>query len=155
MKFADFWKALQNLEKSISIDSPTKISIKRAYWGAPQNELNELPCAINVMSEPDRSVGFGGGRNQKLQIHIHVAVAKASVENEHSSMTTTALWFAAKDAFDRDRTIGGTVSLSLLRGGGSNVAPQPVAPVILQHGGQAYIGFSAVLDVQDASKIEF
>ncbi len=155
MKFSDFWEKLQALEKSISIDSPVQVKVKRAYWGAPQGELNELPCIINTMCEPERSSGFGAGRLEKLQIDIRCAVAKAGTENERASLIATALWFAAKDAFDADRSIGGTVGITLLRGGGSTVAPKAVAPVILEHGGQAYIGFSAILEAQDVNRITF
>ena len=148
MNFTSFLTKLQALQNAISITSPVAMSVKRSYWGAPQEELNDLPCVINALTETDRMLGFGT-RDQNLRINVQLFVAKATVENERASLMATAFWYAAKDAFDSDITIGGEVSLSTLRGA------EPTVPVILVHGGQSYIGFNAYLDVRDAENFTF
>ena len=148
MNFDTFWSKLETLEKGIKITSPATLQVKRAYWGAPPQAITDLPCVINALSEPDRVLGFGT-RDQALQVQVQLLVARATVEDTRSSLNATAFWFAAKDAFDADITLGGTVVFSTLKGG------TPTVPVILQHGGQAYIGFDAVLQIQDFETFEF
>ena len=148
MNFMEFWDNLETMEKSIAITSPVVTQVKRAYWGAPMGELNDLPCVINAMAEPDRALGFGT-RDQRLRVNVQLIVAKATVEDQRSSLIATAFWFAAKDVFDSDLTIGDTVSLSTFNGA------NPTVPVILAHGGQRYIGFSAILEIQDAENFSF
>jgi len=65
------------------------------------------------------------------------------VEDTQSALIATAFWFAAKDIFDKATSIGGTVAWSTLQG------LDPTVPVILTHAGQAYIGFSGILQIQD------
>lgn len=142
MEFNAFWTALQSLEKSISIKSPIRTRVKAAYWGAPSSKaIVDLPCVINTMSEPGRILGFGS-RDQDLRISVQLLAAKATVENDRSSVIATALWFAAKDVFDHDYTLGGNVSFTTLQGADQTV------PVILGHAGQVYIGFNAVLEIR-------
>lgn len=148
MNFDTFWTNLSTLEKGIKITSPATLQVKSAHWGAPPQALGDLPCIINALSEPERVLGFGS-REQTLQINVQLMVAKAETEMTRTSKTATAFWFAAKDAFDADSTIGGTVSLSTLKGA------SPTVPVILQHGGLAYIGFNAILEVLDVEDFEF
>jgi hypothetical protein len=71
------------------------------------------------------------------------------VEDTQSAAIATAMWFAMKDAFDKDTSIGGSVAWSTLRGG------EPTVPVIFEHAGEAYIGVSAVLDIQDVEAFTF
>lgn len=148
MNFATFWSKLEALEKTISVTSPTTVSVKRAYWGAPGEAVSDLPCVINALAEPERTLGFGS-RDQLLRINVQILVARATVEDSRSSMTATALWFEAKDVFDRDVTIGGTVPWSTLRGA------NPTVPVLLSHAGQVYIGVNAYLDVRDVEAFDF
>lgn len=148
MNFDTFWTKLETLEKGIQITSPVSLQVKRAYWGGPPTAPGELPCIINAMSEPNRVLGFGA-REQSLQIVVQCLCAKATVEDERSSRIATAFWQAAKNAFDGDQTIGGTVSLSVLKGA------VPTVPVILQHAGIAYIGFNAVLEILDVEQFTF
>lgn len=148
MNFDNFLSALEELERSISVTSPVAATVKRAYWGAPPQSMTDLPCAINALSEPERTLGFGS-REQRLRIQVQVLVGPATGDTSRQSRLATALWFAAKDVFDRDPTIGGTVSFSTLRGG------EPTVPVLLQHAGQAYIGLNAYLEIQDAEAFEF
>ena len=148
MNFTTFWTALETLEKSIKITSPVSLQVSRVYWGAPTKSITDLPCVINALSEPDRVLGFGS-RDQRLRINVQLLAAKATVEDERSSLIATAFWYAAKDAFDADITIGGNVSFSTLRGA------DPTVPVILEHAGQAYIGFNGYLDIQDVEDFNF
>jgi hypothetical protein len=150
MNFTTFWTKLQALEKGIAITSPVAKQVKAAYWGGPNQafDVGDLPCVINALAEPDRSIGFGT-RDQRLRVNVQLLAAKATVEDAQSSLIATAFWFAAKDKFDEDITVGGTVSLSVLKGF------DPTVPVILQHAGQAYIGFSAVLEIQDVEEFTF
>ena len=142
MNFNTFWTNLQALEKTIAITAPVAKTVKVAYWGAPPQTLNDLPCIINAMAEPERTLGFGS-REQRLRINVQLMVEKATVEDQRNSLIATAVWFAAKDVFDRDTTIGGAVSFSTLRGA------DPTVPVILTHAGIAYFGFNAYLDIMD------
>jgi len=148
MTFTTFWAALEALEKTIAITTPVARTVKRAYWGAPATALPDLPCCINTLSEAERVLGFGS-REQLVKVHIQLAVAKGQADDTQSPAIATALWFAMKDAFDRSTTIGGTVAWSTLRGG------EPTVPVVLEHAGQAYIGVSAVLDIQDVEGFTF
>jgi hypothetical protein len=148
MNFTTFWQKLEALEKTIAITSPTTKQVKTAYWGATPQAITDLPCVINALSEPDRVLGFGS-RDQKLRINVQCLVAKATVEDARSSQIATAMWFAAKDKFDRDVTITNTVSFSTLKG------TDPTVPVILTHAGQAYIGFSAILEIHDFEAFTF
>ncbi len=148
MNFTTFRTNLETLEKTIAITSPVAMQVKKAYWGAPQQEIADLPCVINALAEPERTIGFGS-RDQRLRVNVQLMVARATVENERSSLIATAFWFAAKDAFDKDITFSGAVSLSVLRGA------DPTVPVILTHGGQSYIGFNAVLEIQDVEDFTF
>ena len=150
MTFTTFWAALSALEESIAITTPAAKQVKAAYWGGPSQafDVGDLPCVINSMAEPERVLGFGL-RDQQLRINMQLLAAKATTEDPRSSLIATAFWFAAKDVFDADQTIGGTVSLSVLKGG------DPTVPVILQWAGQAYIGFNAVLEIQDVEEFTF
>ena len=148
MNFDSFYTKLEALEKSIKITSPTSTQVKRAYWGAPGKAIADLPCVVNALTETERTLGFGS-RDQMVRINVQLLATKSTVEDPRSSRTATALWFAAKDAFDRDTSIGGTVAWSTLRGA------DPTVPVILVHAGQAYIGFNAFLDIQDVEAFDF
>ena len=148
MNFDTFLTKLTALEKSIKITSPVTTQVKRVYWGAPPQSLADLPCVVNALTESDRTLGFGS-RDQGLAVNVQCMVAKARVEDERSARIATAMWYAAKDAFDRDTTIDGSVAFSTLRGG------SPTVPVILAHAGEAYIGFSAVLTVHDVEAFDF
>ena len=148
MNFETFWTALQALEKGIKITTPAAMQVKAAHWGTPPNAVTDLPAVINALSEPDRTLGFGS-RDQRMNITVQLLVAKATVEDARSCLLATAFWFAAKDAFDKSSTIGGTVPMATLRGA------DPTVPVILQHAGQAYIGFSAILDIHAVEAFTF
>ena len=145
MNFDTFLTNLESLEKSIKIAS---LQVTRVFWGAPPGAISDLPCIINALTENDRVLNFGS-RDQRLQVNVQLFVARARVEDTHSAKNATAMWYAAKDAFDRDTTIGGAVPFSTLRGA------SPTVPVILTHGGQAYIGFNAVLDIHDVEAFSF
>lgn len=142
MNFDSFWIALKALEESVAITSPVTAQVKRAYWGAPAGQALDLPCAINALSEPERTLGLGNRREQRMQVRLQLLAARATPEDEQSSRIATAFWFAAKSKFDADTSIGGTVMFSTLRGA------DPTVPVILQHAGQGYIGFDAILEIQ-------
>ena len=148
MNFTTFRTNLEALEKSIAVTSPTSAQVKRVYWGAVPKAITDLPAVINALSETDRTIGYGL-RDQRLRVNVQMLVAKALAEDERSSLLATALWFAAKDKFDADITIGGSVSLSVLQGA------DPTVPVILTHAGEAYIGFNAVLEIQDVEEFTF
>lgn len=150
MKFKHFWKELADLQKSVEIFRPEKIKVKAAYWGAPPQQLipSDLPCFINSMSMPDRILGFGA-RQQTMRIHMQLLVARATVEDPKSGLIATALWFKMLDVFDSNLTIGGTASITRLRG------DEPTVPVRLVNAGESYIGLSAVLDIQDVEDFEF
>ena len=150
VKFKHFWKELADLQKSVEIFRPEKIKVKAAYWGAPPQQLipSDLPCFINSMSVPDRILGFGA-RQQTMRIHMQLLVARATVEDPKSGLIATALWFKILDVFDSNLTIGGTASITRLRG------DEPTVPVRLVNAGESYIGLSAVLDIQDVEDFEF
>lgn len=150
VKFKHFWKELADLQKSVEIFRPEKIKVKAAYWGAPPQQLipSDLPCFINSMSMPDRILGFGA-RQQTMRIHMQLLVARATVEDPKSGLIATALWFKMLDVFDSNLTIGGTASITRLRG------DEPTVPVRLVNAGESYIGLSAVLDIQDVEDFEF
>ena len=143
MNFDAFLDKLILLEKTISIASPITSTVKRVYFGAPANAITDLPCIINALAEPDRTLGMGSRCEEKYRINVQLLVARATPEDERSSRIATAFWFSAKDVFDADKTIGDTVMFSTLRGA------NPTVPVILQHGGMAYIGFDGFLEVQN------
>ncbi len=148
MNFTTFWTNLETLEKTIAITSPATAQVKAAYWGATPQTINDLPCVINALSEPDRVLGFGS-RDQRGRISVQLLAARATPEDTRSSIIATAFWQAAKNAFDGDVTIGGAVSFSTLKGA------DPTVPVILTHAGQAYIGFNAYLDLHDFEAFSF
>jgi len=147
MNFDVFLDRLIALEKTIGITSPVAATVKRVYFGAPANSISDLPCVINTLAEPERTLGMAGRREERYRINIQLLVARAAPEDERSSRIAAAFWFAAKNAFDADTSIGGTVMFSTLRGA------NPTVPVILQHGGQAYIGFDAFLDVRSIEAV--
>ncbi len=148
MNFSTFKTKLDALQKTIAITSPVSVAVKRVYWGAPAGSVMELPCIFNALTEPDRTLGFGS-REQGPRITVQCLVQKATIEDEAASLRATALWYAAKDKFDKDYTIGGTVSFATLKGG------NPTVPVILTHAGEAYIGFDAVLEILDVTSFTF
>ena len=148
MTLTSFLSALNTLEKTIAITAPTALTVLRTYWGAPADALPDLPCIVNAMSETDRVLGFGG-REQRINVNVQLFAARAEVEDTQSALIATAFWFAAKDVFDKDTSIGGTVTWSTLRG------LDPTVPVILTHAGQAYIGFSGVLEIQDVANFTY
>ncbi len=148
MNLTNFLAALQALQNAITITSPVALTVKRSYWGKPQEAPGDLPCIINALAEPDRVLGFGS-RDQKVRVNVQLLAARATVENTRSALIATAFWYAAKDKFDRDISIGGTVAWSTLRGA------DPTVPVILELGGQAFIGFNAILDIQDVESFTF
>ena len=143
MNFDLFLDKLIALEKTISITSPVALQVRRAYFGAPADAITDLPCIINSLAETDRTLGLAGRREETYRINVQLLAAKATPEDERSSRIAAAFWFAAKDVFDADTTIGGTVLFSTLRGA------NPTVPVLLQHGGMAYIGFDGFLEVQN------
>lgn len=143
MNFDLFIDRLNTLQRSIGITLPVVMTVKRTYWGGPSGAISDLPAVINTLAEPDRSLGMGARREARYRVTVQLLVARATPEDERSSRIATAFWFAAKTAFDADRTIGGTVTHSILQGA------NPTVPVLLQHGGQAYIGFDALLDIQN------
>ena len=148
MNFDTFLTNLESLEKSISISSPVSEQVTRVFWGPPPQAISDLPSIVNALTESERTLGFGS-RDQIVRVNVQMWVAKARVDDVQSSRKATAFWFAAKDAFDEDTTIGGSVSFSTLRGA------DPTVPVILSHSGQAYIGFNAMLDIQDVESFDF
>jgi hypothetical protein len=148
VNFTTFKTNLETLQKTIAITTPATAKIQRVYWGAPGGSVTELPCIFNALVEPDRTLGFGS-REQGLRVSVQCLVQKATVEDEAAGLRATALWFAAKDAFDADYNLSGAVSFCTLKGG------NPTVPVILQHAGEAYIGFDAVLEITDAEAFTF
>ena len=143
MNFDLFLDKLIALEKTISITSPVALQVRRAYFGAPADAITDLPCVINALAEPERTLGMGSRREEKYRINVQLLVARATPEDERSSRIAAAFWFSAKNVFDADPSIGSTVTFSTLRGA------NPTVPVILQHGGQVYIGFDGFLEVQN------
>lgn len=141
MNFAAFLTRLQALQASIAITAPVALSVRRSYWGAPAGDISDLPAVINVLSEPERALGMGGRREAQYRIGVQLLAARATPDDERHSRIATEFWFAAKERFDADPTLQGTVTWAVLQGG------NPTVPVILQHGGQAYIGFDAQLMV--------
>lgn len=123
-------------------------TVKRAYWGAPPTTMKDLPCVINALSETGRVLEFGS-RDQIIRVNVQLLAAKARVEDTRSAEIATSFWFAAKDAFDADYNLSGAVSFMTLRGS------DPTVPVILQHAGQAYIGFNGYLDIQSNEAFSF
>jgi len=148
VNFTTFQTNLATLQNGIAITAPIALQVKRSYWGAPPQAITDLPCIINDMTESERDLGFGT-RDQHLRVNVQCLVAKATVEDARSSLLATAFWFAAKNRFDSDLTIGGSVSLTRLLGA------EPTVPVILMHAGQAYFGFNAYLDIIDAENFTF
>lgn len=143
MNIDDFIDALLTLEKTIAITSPVASQVKAAYWGAPVGGIPDLPCMINAWTEPERELGFGGLTVERPRVQVQLLAASAQVEDERSSRIATAFWFAAKTAFDADRDIDDTAGITVL------VGADPTVPVLLTHGGQAYIGFNAFLDIEE------
>lgn len=138
-----FIERLSVIQQAISIASPVTLTVKRSYWGGPVGAIGDLPAIINTLAEPDRTLGMGVRREARYRVTVQLLAARATPEDMRSSRIATAFWFAAKAAFDADRTIGGTVTHAALQGA------NPTVPVLLQHAGQAYIGFDAVLDIQN------
>jgi hypothetical protein len=148
VNFTTFLTQLNIVQNAIAITSPITTQVKRSYYGAPPEAMPDLPCIINSLSETERILGFGS-REQTVRINVQLLAARATVEDTRSALIATAFWFAAKDRFDANISIGGTVPWSTLRG------VEPTVPVILTHGGQAYIGFNAVLEIQDIENFTF
>ena len=148
MNLTNFLAKLQALQNSIAITSPVVMQVKRSYWGKPSEAISDLPCIINALAEPDRTLGFGS-RDQKVRINVQLLAARAMPENAQSGLIATAFWYAAKDKFDKDTKITETVAWSTLRGA------DPTVPVILECAGQAFIGFNAVLDIKDYESFTF
>ncbi|MBT9176899.1 MAG: hypothetical protein DDT20_01224 [Firmicutes bacterium] len=138
-----FLARLTALQQTIAITTPVVSAVKRSYWGSPAGAVTDLPCIINALTEPERTLGMGARREEKYRINVQLLAARATPEDERSSRIATNFWFSAKDVFDANPTVGGTVMYAILRGA------SPTVPVILQHGGQAYIGFDAFLDVHN------
>ena len=143
MNFDAFLDKLILLEKTISIASPITSTVNRVYFGAPAKAITDLPCIINALAEPDRTLGMASRREEKYRINVQLLAAKATAEDERSSRIAAAFWFSAKNVFDADPSICGTVMFSTLRGA------NPTVPVILTHAGASYIGFDAFLEVQN------
>lgn len=153
MIFNEFWDNLKRIEEGITIHKPVPLKIVKAYWGAPPQAIPDVPVMLNGLCEPERTLGFRS-REARMRINIQLLAARARVEDDRSSLIATAFWFAAKDIFDKDPTIGGTVSFATLKG----VDPRgydPTVPVILSHSGQAYIGFNAALDMHVFEDFKF
>lgn len=148
MNFTTFLTKLNELQNGIAITTPVAMTVKRSYWGAPPTELPDLPCIVNSLVETGRILGFGS-RDQTVRITVQLFAARVTVEDTRSSLIATSFWFAAKDRFDQDVDVGDTVAFSTLRGA------DPTVPVILTHGGQSYIGFNAVLEIQDVENFTF
>ena len=147
MNFATFKTNLEALLESIEIASPVSLRIKKAHCGALPRALS-LPTARWDLTDNQRVVGFGS-RDQRYRVDIQVLISEMGAEDEHSSLKAYEFWSAAKDVFDGDITIGGSVSMSTLQGG------SPTAPIKLEHNGKAYVGFSAYLDIQDVEDFTF
>jgi len=141
LNFDLFLDRLFTLQRSITITSPVNLTVRRAYWGAPSENITDLPCFINTLSETERVLGMGTRREEQIRINMQLLAARARPEDERSSRIASAFWFAAKNVFDADTTIGGSVVFSTLQGA------NPTVPVLLQHSNTAYIGFDAVLVV--------
>lgn len=137
-----FLDRLNTMQRSISITTPVVMTVKRIYWGAPSGAISELPAIINTLSETERTLGMGARKESRYRVSVQMLVARATPEDDRNNRLATNFWFAAKHAFDADRTIGGTVTFATLLGA------NPTVPLLLQHGGQAYIGFDAFLDIQ-------
>jgi hypothetical protein len=142
MNFSAFLDSLNALQMTISITSPIATTVRRTYWGAPTGTIIDVPAIVNDMTETERSVGMGARGESRYRVGVQLLAAKATPEDTRSSIIATELWFAAKRAFDANPTISGTVTHAILRGA------NPTVPVLLQHAGQTYIGFEAMLDIQ-------
>ncbi len=148
MNFSTFNTELQKLEKTIKITSPVTKQVQRVYWGAPPAVINDLPAIINTLTEPERVLGFGS-RAQNMRIIVQLLAAKARPEDTTAGEIATALWFAARDVFDKAYTISGTTSFATLQGA------DPTVPVILTHADMAYVGFNAYLIIKDVEAFAF
>lgn len=141
MNFAAFWNALRTLQNSIAIVTPVTMKVKRSYWGAPSSMMTDLPAIINAMTDANRMLGLGVRRQERYQITVQLLAGLATPEDERTAHIATEFWFAAKDRFDADPTLGGVVVQATLQGA------TPTVPVVLTHGGKGYIGFDALLDI--------
>lgn len=142
MNFTQFLDRLNALQLTISITTPIAANVRHCYWGAPAGAIAHLPAIINDMAETERSVGMGMRGEARYRIGVQLLAARATPEDLRSSIIATQFWFAAKQVFDANPTISGSVTHAILRGA------NPTVPVLVQHGGQAYIGFDATLDIQ-------
>jgi hypothetical protein len=90
MNFTSFWTALETLEKSIAVTSPSAKHVKAAYWGGPSQSFAppDLPCVINSLSESNRTLGFGS-RDQGLRVNVQMLVADATIDDPAASMLAT------------------------------------------------------------------
>lgn len=140
-----FIDALIALEKTIAITNPVSDQVKAAYWGAPARGVPDLPCCVNAWTEPERQLGFGSLTVERPRVQVQMLVADAMTEDERSARIATSFWFAAKTTFDASRDISATAGITVL------VGADPTVPVLLQHGGKAYIGFNAFLDLEEVS----
>lgn len=142
MNFSNFKDELHKLQKSISISTPVSQQVQEAHWGAVPKSVTGMPIFINNLTETGRQLGFGQ-RTTDIRVNMQLFVATSRTEEERASEIATNFWFAAKDVFDGDTTINDTVCFSVLQGA------DPTVPVLFEHGGQAYIGFNAFLNITD------
>lgn len=131
------------IQAGLSITDPLTLAVKRAYrFGpAPYAALPDLPCWTNSFAHDRTEVGVGM-RVLHYVVRMQFAAAQATVEDDRASDIAAAFYQAALDAFCQDVDLADNVTMSTPRGGEGGV------PAIIDRGGQKYVGFEMLLDVQ-------
>lgn len=135
--------ALQTLLGSLSITSPSSISMARVYKFTPPARvaLADLPCAI--LTYEQQPVLFKPALLMKpYSIHIQVFFKKASVEADVSADVASEFLEKIIQALSGDMTLGDSVSvIRQFRG----AAPETLT--ILEWAGEPYVGLDLFLEV--------
>ena len=155
MAFRDALDQIVAIEGALSISITTPSgdvvtqTVKKAYKHHPRQSqaMPDLPAIFNSVSLPRVERGTMM-RTRHYQVHVQCVVGKAGVDDDQKLDIATAFLEEALDAFDEDLSLGNTVTIATFRGDEPTVG-------LLEHGREAYIGFSGVLDIQMTGTFAF
>lgn len=134
--------ALTNLQAGLSITSPIKSSIKAALPFAPSraSALPDMPCWINEfdLSLVEYTMGVTDQPIQHYAVHSQLFVQEANLQQ--GAKIAAAYLVALMAAWNKNPFMGGSVSMSLPRGGNPTLA-------MLEWAGLAYPGLNLFFDL--------
>jgi hypothetical protein len=134
----------------VSVTSPATVTIKNAYKVVPDAKvaLPDLPVVINLTSFAGQ-VASANMRILSYRVRMQCFVGRATVDDALNADLSVALWEKMLDNFSADLTLAGNVSLALFDDDGNEL------PSRLEWAGQAYIGFTALLNLQITQAFTF